>query len=71
MDDGREESCLDVAIRWGHVRLVEYLITLPWSYQCLKNSFRISIERNNEIIIKLVKEALKNCKEKKKGCGCF
>jgi hypothetical protein len=63
---------LDLAVRWGHTKLIEYLLTLKWPFDTLKNSLKQAIERKNEAIIKMLKKAMAECKIlNKKKFGCF
>jgi len=39
-----EESILDVSVRWGHIKLIEYLLKkVEWPLEYLKESTKIAI----------------------------
>jgi hypothetical protein len=63
-----EQSVLDVSIRWGHVKLVEYLLTLKWDVEYLKNGVKEAEKRNNETIKKMLQISIKRRKSKFSCC---
>jgi hypothetical protein len=72
-EKSEEQSVLDVSIRWGHVRLVDYLTTLKWPIAYLKSGLNEASTRNNIELIKYMKKAIAahKLKNKSKYSCCF
>ena len=64
---------LDVAVRWGHLKLVEYLLKLDWPAEYLKSGLKEALDGKNDTLIKMLKKAMieNKIKKKKKACSCF
>ncbi|CAG9328202.1 unnamed protein product [Blepharisma stoltei] len=61
-----EETCLEVAVRWGHKKIVEFLLeSCKWSSSELQKSLKVCRHKDLEILLK------KNLKTKNKGCQCY
>jgi len=68
-----EESILDVSVRWGHIKLIEYLLhVIQWPFDYLKEATKVALAGKNETIIKMLRKATNDCKKNaKKQDGCF
>lgn len=72
-EKNEEQSVLDVSIRWGHIKLVNYFIALEWPIAYLKSGLKEASFRNNIEMMKLIKKAigLHKLKNKSKYNCCF
>lgn len=70
-----DQSVLDLSIRWGHVKLVEYLLSLNWPYEYLKEGLKLAVKGKNNIMIGLIRKAIADekirNKHKNKFSCCF
>lgn len=57
-----EESCLEVAARWGHGKVLEELMRVQWRYETVKKAMQVACSSK-------IRDVLRKRKQKK--CGCF
>ena len=62
-----EQSVLDVSIRWGHIKLVEYLLNLEWPMPYLKSGLKEASLLKNPGLTNLMKKAISSHKLKHKS----
>lgn len=59
--DREEETCLEVAVRWGHNKIVQELLKLDWPKKCLEKARKLASTQE-----------MQGCfKKSKSKCGCF
>ncbi len=68
-----EQSVLDVCVRFGHIKLVEYFLKLDWPVEYLKSGLKEALDLKHEILIKMLKKAIaeNKIKHRKNYCSCF
>jgi ankyrin repeat protein len=65
-------SILDAAVRWNHLKVINYLLFdnefyLSWPKEFLKSAIKIAETNGNSAVVKLLKKYM----HKIKGGGCF
>jgi hypothetical protein len=68
------QSVLDAAVRWGHQKLVEFLlVNCKWPTDYLKSSLKEATELKNEKLTQMLKKAIirERNESKKNSCSCF